>query len=62
MKSPNDTKVNVTFQLLSVSEPVPAYNVIQSMLRADFTLEEVLGYEVLASSTIVYHHTTHFTT
>lgn len=60
-REPNDTKVNVTFKVVNVSasagagasasEPVLAYNVIQTMLRAGLRLGEAVGFEVFSSST-----------
>lgn len=60
-REPNDTKVNVAFKVVNVSasagagasasEPVLAYNVIQTMLRAGLRLEEAVGFEVFSSST-----------
>ena len=59
-REPNDTKVNVTFKVVNVSasagagasasEPVLAYNVIQTMLRAGLRLGEAVGFEVFSSS------------
>ena len=61
-REPNDTKVNVTFKVVNISasasagagasasEPVLAYNVIQTMLRAGLRLGEAVGFEVFSSS------------
>lgn len=53
--------MNVTFKVVNVSasagagasarEPVLAYNVIQTMLRAGLRLGEAVGFEVFSSST-----------
>lgn len=53
--------MNVAFKVVNVSasagagasarEPVLAYNVIQTMLRAGLRLEEAVGFEVFSSST-----------
>lgn len=53
--------MNVTFKVVNVSasagagasasEPVLAYNVIQTILRADLRLGEAVGFEVFSSST-----------
>ncbi|KAL9955828.1 hypothetical protein ACROYT_G037213 [Oculina patagonica] len=52
----NDTMANVTvtFQVLNVTKSVPAYHVIQSIRRADITLEQALGYKVIQEPFIVY--------
>lgn len=39
--------VTVTFQVLNDTEPILAYDVIQSIGRASVTLEHALGYKVL---------------
>ena len=47
--APNATmsNVNVTFQVLNATEPVPSYHVIQTIEEANITLDQALGYTVL---------------
>ena len=45
--SSNGTNVNVTFQVLNGSEPVPASDVVQSIQRVNGSLAQAVGYKVL---------------